>query len=195
MNMHMRRRSFFGAIAGTVAASLSTVRLGAQEETRNTTGAPMDQDAYKSVRLSPKRGPHTVLTDDQRDDLEHHIHCQCGCGLDVYTCRTTDFSCRISPAMHLDVLGLAKGGYNSREIIAAFRKVYGDGVLMEPAREGFNLLAYTLPFGALLAGGTVVVTLLQRWRGATGDAAPILPPSDATPEELARLRSVLRSDE
>ena len=33
----------------------------------------------------------------KRDELEHQIHCQCGCNLDVYTCRTTDFSCEVSP--------------------------------------------------------------------------------------------------
>jgi cytochrome c-type biogenesis protein CcmH len=191
----MRRRTFFGSVAGAITTSLAATLLEAQEETRNTTGGPMNQDAYRSVRLPPKPEPHSVLTDAQRDDLEHHIHCQCGCGLDVYTCRTTDFSCSVSPAMHLDVLGLVKGGYSAAEIVAAFRKIYGDGVLMAPAREGFNWLAYTLPFGVLLCGAAVVAALLQRWSRATSDAAPILPPSDATTEELERLRAVLSSDE
>jgi len=113
----------------------------------------------------------------------------------VYTCRTTDFSCSVSPAMHLDVLGLAGGGYTAAEIVAAFRQVYGERVLMAPAKEGFNWLGYTLPFGALAGGAAVVVVLLRRWSHAAGDAAPVLPPSDATPEELERLRAVLRSDE
>src|SRR3989442_5354574 len=32
--------------------------------------------------------------------IEKRLHCTCGCGLDVYTCRTTDFTCTPSPGMH-----------------------------------------------------------------------------------------------
>lgn len=187
----LRRREWLGAVMG----SLVTAKLHAQEQTRNTTFGPMDQGAYRPVQLPPKLNARPVLSADQRDALEHHIHCQCGCGLDVYTCRTTDFSCTVSPAMHLDVLGLVKGGYTADEILAAFRRAYGDGVLMAPAKEGFNWLAYTLPFGALLAGGAVVATLIKRWSHAASDAAPVLPTTDATPDEMERLRAALRSDE
>ena len=196
--MTVNRRDFVrGCIAGSAAlfATVTASRAGAQEDTRATTGAPMDQGAYRSVRLPAKLGARPVLTDAKRDELEHHIHCQCGCGLDVYTCRTTDFSCAVSPAMHLDVLGLVAGGYNGDEIIAAFRRSYGDGVLMEPAKEGFNWLAYTVPFAALLGGGTIVALLIKRWSNAATTLAPALPAPNATPDELARLRAALRNDE
>lgn len=176
------------------AMPLVAVR-GRAQEAMPSSMSDMDQNAYRPVRLPPKPGAQPQLTDAQRDDLEHHIHCQCGCGQDVYTCRTTDFSCQVSPAMHTDVLGLVTGGYDAKEILAAFRKVYGERVLMEPAREGFNWLAYILPFGAVVAGGAVVLTLLKHWTRATSDAAPVLPSTDATPEELERLRKVLGSDE
>jgi cytochrome c-type biogenesis protein CcmH len=155
----------------------------------------MKEDVYRPVQLPPKPAPRAVMTKDQTDDLEHHIHCQCGCGLDVYTCRTTDFSCTVSPAMHMDVLGLANGGYSATEIIAAFRQVYGDGVLMAPAKEGFNWLGYLLPFGVLLTGAGVVVTLLRRWSHAPSPTVPTRSPGDATPDELERLRRMLRNDE
>jgi cytochrome c-type biogenesis protein CcmH len=196
-------------LLGAVAASFVAGRLAAQDMSGmqgsggNGTrmmmagGKPMrmKEDVYLPVQLPPKPAPHAVMTKDQTDDLEHHIHCQCGCGLDVYTCRTTDFSCTVSPAMHLDVLGLANGGYTAGEIIAAFRRVYGDGVLMAPAKEGFNWLAYLLPFGMLLTGAVVVVTLLRRWSHVSRPALPLRSSSDATPDELERLRRLLRSDE
>ena len=47
-------------------------------------------DVYRPVTLPPTTGAKPSMTDAQRDDLEHQIHCQCGCNLDVYTCRTTD---------------------------------------------------------------------------------------------------------
>jgi cytochrome c-type biogenesis protein CcmH len=97
--------------------------------------------------------------------------------------------------MHFDVMGLVSGGYGAQEIMATFRRVYGERVLMEPVREGFNWLAYILPFGALVGGAGVVLALLKHWTGAASDAAPVLPVTDATPEELERLRDVLRNDE
>ena len=49
----------------------------------------MEQDAYRPVKLAAKPGAAASMTDAKRDDLEHQIKCQCGCPLDVYTCRTT----------------------------------------------------------------------------------------------------------
>ncbi|HEY5086491.1 MAG TPA: cytochrome c-type biogenesis protein CcmH, partial [Gemmatimonadaceae bacterium] len=162
----------------------------------NTMNGPMSPDAYHPVRLPVKPGAMPVLTDDQRDDLEHRIKCQCGtCILDVYTCRTTDFTCPVSPSMHVDVMGLVAGGYGPQEILAAFRNAYGERVLMEPAKEGFNLLGYAAPFAALAAGSAVVFTLLKHW--SRPEAAVQMPEDTihATPEELARLRDVMSNDE
>jgi len=190
----MRRREFFGA-AALVTLAAGARRAAGQEETRNTSGAPMDQQAYKPVRLPPKEGATTKLTDAQRDDLEHHLHCQCGCGLDIYTCRTTDFSCTVSPAMHLDVLGLVSGGYGVDEIMRAFRQVYGEGVLMSPVKEGFNWVGYLAPFGALAAGAVVAGTLIRKWSRSSPTVAATVPSTiDATPDELARLRAALKDD-
>src|SRR5881275_3347237 len=80
---------------------------------------------YRPVTLPAKPGASISMTDAQRDVLEHQIHCQCGCNLDVYTCRTTDFACSVSPAMHADVMGLVSGGYGAKDILAAFKSVYG----------------------------------------------------------------------
>jgi cytochrome c-type biogenesis protein CcmH len=159
----------------------------------------MDQSASRPVRLPPKPGAHPVLTADQRDAVEHRIRCQCGCTLDVYTCRTTDFSCQVSPAMHRDILALAAGGYTAQEILDAFVGVYGERVLMAPPAEGFNLFGWVAPFVALGVGGVTVAALLRSWRRAPR-GGPVLgsprpaSPSDATPDELARLDALVRDD-
>jgi cytochrome c-type biogenesis protein CcmH len=158
----------------------------------------MDGDRYRPVRRPPKAPIGAVLSAAQRDELEHHIHCQCGCTLDVYTCRTTDFTCPVSPAMHQDVVQLAASGYSGAEILAAFRETYGDRVLMAPAREGFNWAAYLAPFLALGAGAASLVVVLRRWkkpdegRGSESGAVPAGPAG--TPEELARLEAAIRDD-
>ncbi len=156
----------------------------------------MDQSAARSVHLGPKPGAIPSMTPDERDALEHNIRCQCGCTMDVYTCRTTDFSCQVSPAMHRDVMALVEGGYGAEEILDAFVNVYGDRALMAPPKVGFNILGYVVPGIALAIGAVVLAIVIRRWNHAATQlaAAPRVPPSDATPEELRRLDAAIRDD-
>ena len=155
----------------------------------------MDQDAWRSVRREPKPGASPSMNADARDALEHRLRCQCGCTLDVYTCRTTDFSCQVSPAMHRDVMAMVDGGYDEREIIDTFVAAYGDRVLMAPPKVGFNILGYVVP-GIGVAVGAVVLMYVIRGMGrrpvVTASGSPAI---DASPEELARLEAALRDDE
>jgi len=147
----------------------------------------------------PRPGARPPMTDDQRDTLEHEIRCQCGCTLDVYICRTTDFSCQVSPAMHRDVISLVEGGYSAQEIIDAFVQTYGERALMAPTKQGFNLAAYFLPFVALGAGAVGLVTFLRRMQTrAAAVNAPTRassPVSGATADEMARLERAIREDD
>jgi cytochrome c-type biogenesis protein CcmH len=169
-------------------------RAAGAQGSANAMDMDMSAATYKPVRLSPKPNATPLLSDAQRDELEHHIHCQCGCNLDIYTCRTTDFTCPVSPAMHVDVMGLVAGGYGAQDILAAFRTVYGERVLMAPAKEGFNWLGYLTPFVMLGVGALVVFTLIRHWSHPA--VAPQLADDvvHATPEELARLRDAMRDD-
>ena len=193
----MTRRSFLLAIPalGLSAAAFPRRILGAQAV--QTFNGPMaDAEAvYRPVTLEPKLNARPSMTPAQRDDLEHQIHCQCGCNLDVYTCRTTDFACSVSPAMHSDVMGLVDGGHSAQEILAAFKAVYGEKVLMAPVRSGFNLVGYTMPFVALGAGAIGVAALLRRWKSHTQPRTLIGHAHvDATEGELAALDAAVRKD-
>lgn len=161
----------------------------------------MDQNAARTVSLPPKPGAGPSMSDDARDELEHHIRCQCGCTLDVFTCRTTDFSCRVSPAMHRDIMELVKGGHSAQEIIDAFVGAYGERARMAPTKSGFNLLAWFTPGLSVLVGGAVVFVLLRRWKNrapvpaASTTAMTAAPGIDATADELARLDAAVRADD
>ena len=182
----------------------------AADAAEGSANVAMDQDAARTVRRPPKPGASPQLGKEQVDALEHGIKCQCGCTLDVYTCRTTDFSCQVSPAMHRDVLSLVEGGYTADEITRAFVQSYGEKVLMAPVKSGFNWAGYLMPFAALGAGGVVLATLIRRWgvraaavRAAQDAAAPrhaagngSTPHAvDGTPEELARLEAAVRGED
>ena len=192
----LSRREFLLAVPalGLGAAALPRKMLGAQAV--QTFNGPMADanDVYRPVTLPAKANATASMTDLERDDLEHQLHCQCGCNLDVYTCRTTDFACSVSPAMHADVMGLVSGGHSAQEILAAFKAVYGEKVLMAPGKSGFNLVGYTMPFVALGAGAILVTALLQRWRSRA--PLPVAPVTqvDATDSELAALDAAVRRD-
>ena len=208
MDVVVTRRRFMVALAGSLLAGRRLVAqaqppLGTSSDTTQAQSAAsnmvMDESVVRPVRLSPKPNARPVLTQQGRDDLEHRIKCQCGCTLDVYTCRTTDFSCSVSPAMHADVQRLVAGGYSADEIIAAFTDVYGERVLMAPKKEGFNWAGYVAPFVAVAGGGAAVATMLRRWRARTPASRPAFADGasdlDATPEELARLDAAVRGEE
>ena len=170
--------------------------LGAQAAVQTFNGPMADaNDVYRPVTLPAKANATASLTDAERDALEHQIHCQCGCNLDIYTCRTTDFACSVSPAMHADVMGLVSGGYSAQEVLAAFKAVYGEKVLMAPVKSGFNLVGYTMPFVALGAGAVIVGALLKRWKSrAPAPLAAAPHPVNATESELAALDAAVRRD-
>jgi cytochrome c-type biogenesis protein CcmH len=167
---------------------------------RDTTNLfAMDQSAARAVARPPKPGAAPVLSTAQRDDLEHHIRCQCGCTLDVFTCRTTDFSCQVSPAMHRDIMALVEGGYDAQEIIDAFVGTYGERARMAPTKSGFNLLAWFGPGAAVLAGGAGILLVLRRWNAEKAAAAASRRSAgssvSATSDELARLDAAVRGDD
>jgi cytochrome c-type biogenesis protein CcmH len=208
------RREFLSALAAWAATGALAGRADAAAQqggdqggnsgvtgVRTTMSGPMNDDAYHPVVRPPKPGAGPSMSAGARDELEHHLHCQCGCTLDVYTCRTTDFTCPISPAMHQDVMHLVEGGYTGPEILGAFRATYGERVLMAPVREGFNWAAYIMPFVAIGGGAAAVTALAQRWRQATAERATDkpapaarMPEGAASPEEMARLEAAIRDD-
>jgi cytochrome c-type biogenesis protein CcmH len=98
-----------------------------------------------------------------RQEIAEGLTCQCGCGLTVANCNHPNCSFSVPMREHIDTM-LAHG-MGRAEIIAYFRKQYGEKILSAPTTQGFNLLAWTMPFAALLVGGGLVVLIMGRWRG------------------------------
>lgn len=196
MKRNLTRRDFVLALpaVGLGAAALPRVVRAQAVQTFNGPMADAN-DVYRPVTLPAKPGAQQSMTDAQRDELEHQLHCQCGCNLDVYTCRTTDFACSVSPAMHADVMGLVSGGHTAAEILAAFKSVYGEKVLMAPGKSGFNLVGYTMPFVALGAGAVIVGSLLKRWKSQAPRPVPAARDVVVASEgELAALDAAVRRE-
>jgi cytochrome c-type biogenesis protein CcmH len=190
----MRRREFIARSAAGAAVLLVATRSEAQQQ--GAANVAMDQAAARSVRRPPKPNARPSLSDRERDEqVEKKLRCQCGCTLDVYTCRTTDFVCQVSPAMHADIKSLVEGGFSAQEILDSFVDVYGERALMAPRPEGFNLVGYIAPFAAFGAGAIAVVAVLRSWNAKKMQHASAgVPTIAATPDELARLDAAVRDD-
>jgi cytochrome c-type biogenesis protein CcmH len=159
---------------------------------RGASGTLRDPDAVGRPRSPTVMGENNA----EIQAIEQRLACNCGCTLDVFTCRTTDFSCTYSPRLHREVLALRAQGKNAQEILDAFVAKYGEKALMAPKAQGFNWLGYLVPGTAiLLAAGALLAVIGRRKATATiaasaepgGSAAQVT----ATPEELERLRRAL----
>lgn len=111
-------------------------------------------------------------------EIAEGLTCQCGCGLTVANCNHP--SCSFSVPMREHIDAMLSHGMGRAEIIAYFRKQYGEKILSAPTTQGFNLLAWTTPFVALLLGGGLIVLMMGRWRGAPR-SAPQPPQSPDVP--------------
>jgi cytochrome c-type biogenesis protein CcmH len=199
------RRAFLLRATGVVTGVLVATRTAQAQGASGAPGGPeMTSDSYKPVRRPPKPGAQVTMDAKAVETFERQLACPCPCTLDVYTCRTTDFTCGISPAVHGDIQRLVDGGYTADEIMEALTGTYGDFILNAPRKQGFNLLAWFAPFAAIGVGALGIGALLRSWR-VNAKAADAARPAreqlsqddagvDATPEELARLEAALREE-
>lgn len=198
--MRLGRRGFLAGLGGLAAA-----RLGAQQPPPGQAESGALRDPVSAGRSAERAGHRD--NDPFVTAVEKRLHCTCGCTLDIYTCRTTDFTCTYSPELHKEVLALEDAGRTADEIVAAFVAKYGEKILMAPKPEGFNIAGYVVPsLAVLLVGGVMFAVLRRRTRmlavaraGAGPDTAPparavhagvVAAPASA--DELARLERELQ---
>lgn len=144
------------------------------------------------------RQPTAIRGDEAEiQAIEQRLACSCGCTLDVFTCRTTDFTCTYSPTLHREVLALRDDGKTAQEILDTFVAKYGEKALMAPKPEGvINLTGYLLPGALIAAAGAGLVLFITRRKAAVAAATVSTAPASSTavhasPEELDRLRRAL----
>jgi cytochrome c-type biogenesis protein CcmF len=108
-------------------------------------------------------------------ELHEHLVCMCGtCGRQ----RIGECTCSVAGQMRTEVSKLVSQGMSRDDVIQYFVGKYGSQeVLGAPIDEGFNRLAWALPYGAGLLGVALVGGIAVRWsRRRQADA-----PETATP--------------
>jgi len=189
---HVSRREFLSFGAASFLGVVASWRRSAVQDSLPGTGpAGKLFDPQRAGRpLEP------VLARDNLDAIqaiEKQLHCTCGCNLDIYTCRTTDFNCTVSPALHRQVLARYEAGQSAQQILDAFVAAHGETILMSPPQRGFNLVGYFLPGALVLGAAVLLIVVLRRWTRFAPDRPTVVPAGGppATPAELDHLRREL----
>lgn len=193
------RRAFLRRVALGGLALAGAGALRAQDATQGASGSGEAGRLYNPNAVQQRAPTVGADNDAQIMELEKTLKCQCGCNLDIYTCRTTDFTCTTSPALHREIVGLWNDNRTADQIREEFVREYGEQALMAPKAEGFNLAGYFVPGIVMLFGiGILSMWILRRQRQvaavpslAATEAIDIAAVSGATPEELERLRRAL----
>ncbi|EYB69846.1 cytochrome C biogenesis protein [Deinococcus phoenicis] len=103
--------------------------------------------------------------ESRAERLGNNLRCPICTGVPI-----TESTNDISREMLRDVRGQVAAGRSDREIYAYFAARYGNFVLLDPPKEGSNLLLWGAPLAALAAGGAVLWGFLHR-RRPVGEAA------------------------
>ncbi len=117
-------------------------------------------------------------------DLEAEVVCP--------TCKTTldQSNSPIAARMKTYIRDRIAAGDSSSEIKARLVAQFGPGVLAEPPRRGFDLLAWLLPLGSVVVGAVVLAALAWSWsrRRDAPEESGLLDPNleRRLDEELAR---------
>ena len=117
-------------------------------------------------------------------EVEESLTCQCGCGLTVHACN--HLQCGSGDPIKKEIAERIARGEDKETILAAFRARYGEKILSSPTFQGFNWMAWIMPFAAVLAGGVGISLVIRRWT-RTPPAPPPAAPPPADDERRRRL--------
>jgi len=119
------------------------------------------------------------------NQVSQGLTCQCGCGLTVANCNHP--SCSFSVPLRGEIEAMISHGETREQILTYYRRKFGEKILSAPTTEGFNLLAWTMPFVAIVLGAGFITLAFTRWR-----AAPIAPEKFSAPAGPPAFDSDLR---
>ena len=104
------------------------------------------------------------------------LACQCGCHYTVSMCNMSN--CGFKNPMVKDIEKRLEAGETPDAIVASFVAQYGEKVLSAPTTEGFNLIAWIMPFAVILFAGVGIGLTLKRWVRSHAQTPDTIPPAD-----------------
>lgn len=98
-------------------------------------------------------------------EITHTLTCTCGCNMVVGACEGT-MECTAAKHITDQVAQLIDDGQSKDEIIGSLVKIYGERILAEPTKKGFNLTAWIFPLLVVLLGGVGIYIFINRCLGS-----------------------------
>jgi len=125
-------------------------------------------------------------------DLSKQFICQCGCTMVLDSC--THVECHSREEMTTLIKEELAQGKSEEQIIQLFVTRYGEQVLASPPKKGFNLVAWILPFAAILAGAGVIYVVIRRWvsRGKLAETDATVEAAEETDKYQRQLEEELK---
>ena len=122
--------------------------------------------------------------------LQSQIVCMCGtCGRQ----RIAECTCSTAEAMRQELAKLTAQGLTHDQIIEFYVKKYGSQeVLASPIDQGFNRLAWLLPYGVGLVGMVGIAGMAVRWSRRRHTVTPATAPAIRDEALESRLDDELR---
>jgi cytochrome c-type biogenesis protein CcmH/NrfF len=120
-------------------------------------------------------GADTARSAPGVDFVTERIICDCGCSnLTVKNC-----TCGKADQVRSEIANRLAKGETPEQVLKSYVDEYGEQILAAPTREGFNLVGWLLPFGAVLLAGAGLVLALRRWARVPWSEAPLVAPLDS----------------
>ena len=122
-------------------------------------------------------------------EIEESLTCQCGCGLTVHSCN--HIQCGSGEPIKKEIAERLGRGETKDQILGAFQAKFGEKVLSSPTWQGFNRLAWIMPFAVVLTAGIVLAMVIQR-RTRTAPQ-PVVPSAPASAPPGGKSDDALRA--
>jgi cytochrome c-type biogenesis protein CcmH len=113
------------------------------------------------------------VADDEARKIAGQLIAPC-----CWTMTADAHSSEIAYDMRAQIRNALAQGKSEEEILQAYVSQYGERILAKPSKQGFNLLAWILPFAALVIGGVVLWRFLQRHAESAPTPAATTPVPD-----------------
>ena len=136
--------------------------------------------------------PLSVQASVTVDTVASKVMCQCGCYAVLNNC--THGECAVRDTMVGVIKQKLSEGQTVDQIVGSFVSMYGEEVLSEPPKRGFNLTAWLAPFAALALGAGVIYIALKTWvkRSAASGAKTVAISDEESMRYRERLERELR---
>jgi cytochrome c-type biogenesis protein CcmH len=140
--------------------------------------------------------PSLVFAQDRDAELDRRTREVAG-ALQCPVCQNisaADSPSELAEQMRRVVREKLAAGESREQILAYFVDRYGEEILIDPPKRGFNLLIWLVPPLLLVGAAALVVATVRRWRKEPVRAAPAEPEATLSPTERERYAERLRRD-